>query len=520
MSLLRTGISRVGAVSKRNVQWMPNNEYYLQFGPLNKTYSLRNAQPESQTGGHSGTPTDLQNPTKIKMPLPGIGDDMGGLTAGRDIFSPAGVDFRQAVKTFDVSNDDPFHMLYMDDHSANMHTFQRGEGAKKRRLETLYMNFGPQHPAAHGVLRMILEMAGELIIRADPHIGLLHRGTEKLIEYKTYQQALPYFDRLDYCSMMCNEQAFALAVEKLCNLEVPERAAYIRTMFGEITRILNHTVGIGCGALDIGAMTPFFWLFEEREKLYEIYERVCGARIHAAYVRPGGVQYDLPLGLLDDIYDWAINFSARLDECEEMLTENRIWRHRTVDIGVVTAEDAQNLGMSGVMLRGSGIKWDLRKVAPYDAYDKVDFDVPVGYRGDCFDRYLIRMEEMRQSLKIINQCLDQMPAGPVKCDDKKFTAPSRRDMKESMEAVIHHFKLYTEGYQVPPGSTYTAIEAPKGEFGVYLVSDGSSRPYRCKIKAPGFAHLGAMDHICAGLLLPDVCAVIGTLDIVFGEVDR
>merc|ERR1712142_1390761 len=323
--------------------------------------------------------------------------------------------------------DDPFFMSKEDyDPVLLPHTGRYPEPEKF--VRNMQLNFGPQHPAAHGVLRLVLQLDGETVTRADPHIGLLHRGTEKLIEYKTYQQALPYFDRLDYCSMMCNEQAFSLAVEKMCNLEVPERAAYIRTMFGEITRILNHTVGVGCGALDIGAMTPFFWLFEEREKLYEIYERVCGARIHAAYVRPGGVQYDLPLGLLDDIYDWSINYSARLDECEEMLTENRIWRHRTVDIGVVTAEDALNLGFSGVMLRGSGIKWDLRKVAPYDAYDKVDFDVPVGYRGDCFDRYLIRMEEMRQSLRIINQCLDQMPGGPVKCDDKKFTAPSRRDM--------------------------------------------------------------------------------------------
>jgi len=363
-------------------------------------------------------------------------------------------------------------------------------------------------------------MAGELIIRADPHIGLLHRGTEKLIEYKTYQQALPYFDRLDYCSILVNEQCFSLAVEKLCNIEVPQRGQWIRVLVAEMTRILNHTVGVGCGALDVGAMTPFFWLFEEREKLYELTERLCGARVHANYVRPGGVQYDLPLGFLDDVYDWAINYSARLDECEEMLTENRIWRHRLVDIGVVTSEEALNLGMSGVMLRGSGIKWDLRKVAPYDAYDQVDFDVPIGYRGDCFDRYMIRMEEMRQSLRIINQCLDKMPDGPVKSDDKKFTPPSRSEMKDSMEAVIHHFKLYTEGYQVPPGATYTAVEAPKGELGVYLVSDGTSRPYRCKIKAPGFVHLSAMDHMCSGLLLPDVCAIIGTLDIVFGEVDR
>lgn len=390
----------------------------------------------------------------------------------------------------------------------------------EEKLDTMFMNFGPQHPAAHGVLRLILELAGEVVIRADPHIGLLHRGTEKLMEYKTYHQGLPYFDRLDYCSMMCNEQAYSLAIENLCGLEVPERAKWIRVLFGEITRLLNHTVNVGCGALDVGAMTPFFWLFEEREKMYEIYERVCGARVHAAYVRPGGVQYDLPLGLLDDIYDFAQNYSARLDEVEEMLTENRIWRKRLVDIGVITAEEAQKLGCSGAMLRGSGIKYDVRKNAPYDAYDQVDFDVPIGSRGDCFDRYLIRMEEMRQSVRIINQCLDKLPEGPVKTDDKKFTAPSRAEMKNSMEAVIHHFKYYTEGFQVPPGATYTAIEAPKGEFGVYLVSDGSSRPYRCKIKAPGFNHLAAMDFMSAGLLLPDICAIIGTMDIVFGEVDR
>jgi len=389
-----------------------------------------------------------------------------------------------------------------------------------KKLETMQINFGPQHPAAHGVLRLILEMHGENVMRCDPHIGLLHRGTEKLIEYKTYNQALPYFDRLDYCSMMVNEQCYSLAVEKLCNIDVPLRAKYIRTMFAEITRILNHTVFVGCGALDLGAMTPFFWLFEEREKLYEFYERVCGARMHAAYIRPGGVNLDLPIGLMDDIYDWAKRFSARLDECEEMLTENRIWRNRNVDIGVISYDSAQDWGFSGVMLRGSGIKWDIRKTSPYDAYDLVEFDVPIGTRGDCFDRYLCRVEEMRESLRIIHQCLNQMPEGDVKVDDRKFTPPSRAAMKNDMEAVIHHFKFWTEGYQVPPGATYTAVEAPKGEFGVYLVSDGSSRPYRCKIKAPGFAHLGAIDHVATGNHLPDICGIIGTMDLVFGEIDR
>jgi len=402
----------------------------------------------------------------------------------------------------------------------NQHNRRTHDPVGYKKLETLQINFGPQHPAAHGVLRLILEMHGENVMRCDPHIGLLHRGTEKLIEYKTYNQALPYFDRLDYCSMMINEQCFSLAVEKLCNIDIPLRAKYIRTMFAEITRILNHTVFVGCGALDLGAMTPFFWLFEEREKLYEFYERVCGARMHAAYVRPGGVNLDLPIGLMDDIYDWAKRYSARLDECEEMLTENRVWRNRNVDIGTVSYDSAQEWGMSGVMLRGSGIKWDIRKTSPYDAYDLVEFDVPIGQRGDCFDRYLCRVEEMRESLRIIHQCLNQMPEGDVKVDDRKFTPPSRAAMKNDMEAVIHHFKFWTEGYQVPPGATYTAVEAPKGEFGVYLVSDGTSRPYRCKIKAPGFAHLGAIDHVATGNHLPDICGIIGTMDLVFGEIDR
>ncbi|XP_014479591.1 PREDICTED: NADH-ubiquinone oxidoreductase 49 kDa subunit [Dinoponera quadriceps] len=392
--------------------------------------------------------------------------------------------------------------------------------APKQVIQNIKLNFGPQHPAAHGVLRLILELEGEIVISADPHIGLLHRGTEKLIEYKTYMQALPYFDRLDYVSMMCNEQCFSLAIEKLLNIDVPIRAKYIRVLFGEITRILNHIMGVGTHALDVGAMTPFFWLFEEREKLMEFYERVSGARMHAAYIRPGGVSLDLPLGLMNDIYNWASKYSERLDEVEDLLTENRIWQQRTINIGVVSAQDALNWGFSGVMLRGSGIKWDLRKVAPYDAYDLVEFDVPVGVNGDCYDRYLCRVEEMRQSLRIIHQCLNQMPEGEVRCDDAKIVPPRREEMKNSMEALIHHFKLYTQGFQVPPGATYTSIEAPKGEFGVYLVSDGSSKPYRCKIKAPGFAHLSALHHIGVKHFLADVVAIIGTLDIVFGEIDR
>ncbi|XP_032672873.1 NADH-ubiquinone oxidoreductase 49 kDa subunit [Odontomachus brunneus] len=387
-------------------------------------------------------------------------------------------------------------------------------------IQNIKLNFGPQHPAAHGVLRLILELDGEIVVSADPHIGLLHRGTEKLIEYKTYMQALPYFDRLDYVSMMCNEQCFSLAIEKLLNIDVPLRGKYIRVLFAEITRILNHIMGIGTHALDVGAMTPFFWLFEEREKLMEFYERVSGARMHAAYVRPGGVSLDLPLGLMDDIYDWACKYTERLDEVEDLLTDNRIWRQRTIDIGVVSAEDALNMGFSGVMLRGSGIKWDLRKVAPYDAYDLVDFDIPIGINGDCYDRYICRVEEMRQSLRIIHQCLNQMPEGEVRCDDAKIVPPRREEMKTSMEALIHHFKLYTQGFQVPPGATYTAIEAPKGEFGVYLVSDGSSKPYRCKIKAPGFAHLASLQHIGPKHFLADIVAIIGTLDVVFGEIDR
>jgi NADH dehydrogenase (ubiquinone) Fe-S protein 2 len=388
------------------------------------------------------------------------------------------------------------------------------------KLENYTLNFGPQHPAAHGVLRLMLELNGEVVQRADPHIGLLHRGTEKLIEYKTYLQALPYFDRLDYVSMMTNEQCYSLAVEKLLNIEVPERAKWIRTLFAEMTRILNHIMAVTTHALDVGALTPFLWLFEEREKLMEFYERVSGARMHAAYVRPGGVAQDLPLGLLQDIYIWAGQFSARVDEMEELLSGNRIWLSRLVDVAIVQPHEALDWAFSGVMLRGSGIPWDLRREQPYDAYDQVQFDIPVGYRGDCFDRYLCRVEEMRQSLRIMHQCCNRMPEGAFRIDDHKISPPSRTAMKEDMEALIHHFKLYSEGFAVPPGETYTAIEAPKGEMAVYLVSDGSSRPYRCKIRAPGFAHIAALDFLCRGHYLADVVAIIGTCDLVFGEIDR
>lgn len=389
-----------------------------------------------------------------------------------------------------------------------------------RKIKNFTINFGPQHPAAHGVLRLVLELNGEVVERADPHIGLLHRGTEKLIESKNYLQALPYFDRLDYVSMMAQEHTYSLAVEKLLNADVPLRAQYIRVIFCEITRILNHLLAVGCHALDVGAMTPFFWGFEEREKLMEFYERVSGARLHSSYVRPGGVAQDIPKGLLNDIYIFCEQFGTRLDEIEEMLTGNRIWKQRLVDIGVVPAEEAMNWGFSGVMLRGSGIPWDLRKNQPYEVYDKMDFDIPVGTNGDCYDRYLIRCEEMRQSIRIINQAINMIPEGPIKTDDRKITPPSRAHMKQSMESLIHHFKYYTEGFTVPAGETYTATEAPKGEFGVFLVSNGTARPYRCKIRAPGFSHLAALDHMAKGHMVADVVTIIGTQDIVFGEVDR
>jgi NADH dehydrogenase (ubiquinone) Fe-S protein 2 len=389
-----------------------------------------------------------------------------------------------------------------------------------KKVKNFTINFGPQHPAAHGVLRLVLEMNGEVVQRADPHVGLLHRGTEKLIEYKNYLQALPYFDRLDYVSMMCQEHAYSLAVEKLLNCEVPLRAQYIRVLFSEITRLLNHLLALTCHAMDVGALTPFLWGFEEREKLMEFYERVSGARMHAAYIRPGGVAQDLPIGLCEDIFKFCQQYASRIDEMEEMLTGNRIWKQRLVDIGVVTADQALDWGFSGVMLRGSGVSWDLRKTQPYDVYNKMNFDIPVGMRGDCYDRYLIRIEEMRQSLRIIMQCINELPQGVIKVDDKKITPPSRSQMKQSMESLIHHFKHYTEGFVVPAGETYTAVEAPKGEFGVFLVSNGTNRPYRCKIRAPGFAHLQGIDFMSRNHMLADVVTIIGTQDIVFGEIDR
>nr|QEQ13339.1 NADH dehydrogenase subunit 7 [Ectocarpus siliculosus] len=389
-----------------------------------------------------------------------------------------------------------------------------------KKLKHFTINFGPQHPAAHGVLRLILELNGEVVQRADPHIGLLHRGTEKLIEAKTYFQALPYFDRLDYVSMMCQEHTYALAVENLLQISIPKRAQYIRVLFAEITRLLNHLLAVGCHAMDVGAMTPFLWAFEEREKLMEFYERVSGARMHASYFRPGGVSQDISLGLVDDIFAFVVQFGQRLDEIEEMLTDNRIWQERLVDIGVVSAQEAIDWGFSGVMLRGSGVRWDLRKNEPYEVYSDLNFQGVVGKTGDCYDRYLARVEEMRQSLSIIYQCLNNMPKGSVKVDDAKISPPARTEMKQSMESLIHHFKLYTEGVFVPAGETYTATEAPKGEFGVYLVSDGSNRPYRCKIKAPGFAHLQGLNFMASSHMLADVVTIIGTQDIVFGEVDR
>lgn len=387
-------------------------------------------------------------------------------------------------------------------------------------IKNLTLNFGPQHPAAHGVLRLVLEMDGEVVERADPHIGLLHRGTEKLIEHKTYLQALPYFDRLDYVSPMNQEHCYSLAVEKLLGCEVPLRAKYIRVLFSELTRILNHTLNVTTQALDVGAMTPLLWLFEEREKILEFYERASGARFHSAYIRPGGVHQDIPAGMEEDIYNFAKGFRKYIDDVDDLLTENRIWKQRLVDIGVVTAAQAMDWGFSGPMLRGSGVAWDLRKNQPYEIYDQLDFDVPVGKNGDCWDRYIIRMEEMRQSLRIIMQCIEKMPKGPVVTADPSIAPPKRGAMKHSMEALINHFKLYTEGYHVPAGETYVAVEAPKGEFGVYLVSDGSNKPYRCKVRAPGFAHLQALDFMTKGHMLADVVTVIGTMDIVFGEIDR
>ncbi|WP_226576987.1 NADH-quinone oxidoreductase subunit D [Acuticoccus sediminis] len=384
------------------------------------------------------------------------------------------------------------------------------------------INFGPQHPAAHGVLRLVLELDGEIVTRVDPHIGLLHRGTEKLIEHKTYMQAVPYFDRLDYVAPMNQEHAFALATEQLLGIEIPKRAQLIRVLFCEIGRILSHLLNVTTQAMDVGALTPPLWGFEEREKLMMFYERACGARLHANYFRPGGVHQDLPPELIDDIEAFCDPFLKVVDDLDRLITDNRIFRQRNADIGVVSLDECWAWGFSGVMVRGSGAAWDLRKSQPYECYDELEFDIPIGKNGDCFDRYLIRMEEMRQSVRIMRQCIDMLRAtpGPVHTLDGKVAPPKRAEMKRSMEALIHHFKLYTEGYHVPEGEVYAAVEAPKGEFGVYLVSDGTNKPYRCKIKAPGFAHLQAMDTMCEGHMLADVAAILGSLDIVFGEVDR
>ncbi len=386
--------------------------------------------------------------------------------------------------------------------------------------KTLNLNFGPQHPAAHGVLRLILELDGEVVEHADPHIGLLHRGTEKLIENKTYLQALPYFDRLDYVAPMNQEHAFALAVEKILNIEVPIRAQFIRVIFCEIGRILSHILNITTQALDVGALTPSLWGFEERETLMTFYERVSGSRLHANYFRTGGVHQDLPRGLSEDIAKFCQNFPKVINDLETLLTDNRIFKQRNVDIGIVSKQDALDYSFSGVMLRGSGIPWDLRKSQPYECYDQLDFKIPIGKNGDCYDRYLCRIEEMKESINIINQCLEKMPRGPVKSLDGKISPPPKKEIKESMEALIHHFKLFTEGYRVKKDEIYVAVEAPKGEFGVYLISDGSSKPYKCKIRAPGFSHLQAMDYLIKGHMLADVPAVLGSMDVVFGEIDR
>jgi len=390
----------------------------------------------------------------------------------------------------------------------------------KKKTKTMNLNFGPQHPAAHGVLRLILELDGEVVEKIDPHIGLLHRGTEKLIEHKTYTQAVPYFDRLDYVAPMNQEHAFALAIEKLLDIEVPIRGQYIRILFCEIGRILSHLLNITTQALDVGALTPSLWGFEERETLMTFYERVSGSRLHANYFRPGGVHKDLPRGLSDDIISFCETFPKVVDDLETLLTDNRIFKQRNVDIGIVTKQEALDHSFSGVMLRGSGVAWDLRKSQPYECYQDFNFKIPIGKNGDCYDRYLCRMEEMRESTKIIKECIKKMPGGPVKSVDGKISPPKKEDLKDSMEALIHHFKLFSEGFRVPEGEIYTAVEAPKGEFGVYLISDGSNKPYKCKIRAPGFSHLQAMDYLLKGHMLADVPAVLGSLDIVFGEVDR
>ncbi|GJQ88154.1 hypothetical protein Trydic_g13156 [Trypoxylus dichotomus] len=392
---------------------------------------------------------------------------------------------------------------------------------KETEVQNMVINFGPAHPAAHGVLRMVTHLQGEIVVRLIPHVGFLHRGTEKLMEYKTYLQGLPFFDRLDYVSAMCNEHPYCLAVEKLLNIQVPRRGKYIRTLMAEVTRLLNHMLALACHILDVGAISPFFWLFEERDKLMEVYEKVCGARMHAAYFRPGGVASDIPIGTLADIYDSIRKLGERMDELEDVLTNNRLWVMRTKDIGVVKAEDALNLSFSGVMLRGSGIKWDLRKTQPYEVYDELDFDVPIGVNGDCYDRFLVRLAEIRQSIRLVLQLINNMPEGDVKTDDHKVCPPRRHEMKSSMEALIHHFKYFSSGFEVPPGATYAATEHPKGEMAVYLVSDGSSVPYRCKIRTPSYIHLAAMNYLIGkGNYLADAVAILGTIDVVFGDVDR
>ncbi|MEY3985701.1 MAG: hypothetical protein RLZ59_1146 [Pseudomonadota bacterium] len=383
------------------------------------------------------------------------------------------------------------------------------------------INFGPQHPAAHGVLRLVMELDGEIIERLDPHVGLLHRGTEKLIEYKTYLQALPYFDRLDYCSPLGMEHSYVLAVEKLLNVEVPLRAQYLRVLFAELTRICNHMLNLGSHVMDVGAMTPNLWMFEIREDCLNFFERASGARMHAAWFRPGGVHQDVPLKLLTDIADWLDNRVPQLfEDAISLVADNRIFKQRNVDIAVVSKDDAIRWGFSGPMIRAAGIPWDIRKSQPYDVYDRVEFDVPVGTKGDCYDRFMVRVEEVRQSIRIMKQCLRDMPEGPVLTEDRKVAPPKRADMKQSMEALIHHFKLYTEGFKVPEGSVYVATESPKGEFGVYLVSDGTNKPYRCKIRPTAFSHLQAMDFMSRGHMLADTTAILGALDIVFGECDR
>jgi NADH dehydrogenase (ubiquinone) Fe-S protein 2 len=390
----------------------------------------------------------------------------------------------------------------------------------KNTIKTFQINFGPQHPAAHGVLRLIIELNGEIVVSADPHIGLLHRGTEKLIEYKTFLQAIPYFDRLDYVSMMSQEHAYAIAIESLLNCVIPLRAQYIRVLFSEITRILNHLLAITAHALDVGAFTPFLWAFEEREKLMNFYEQISGARMHASFIRTGGVAQDIPINFLKELYLFCRQFSSRIDELEELLTNNRIWKQRLINVGIVSAQEALNWGFTGVMLRGSGIEWDLRKKYPYEIYSQLNFSIPIGSTGDCYDRYLIRIEEMRQSLSILIQCIKLVPSGLIKIDNQKLLAPSRLFIKKSMEGLIHHFKLFSEGYSVPIGLTYGVIEAPKGEFGVCLITDGTNKPIRCKIKSPGFLHLQGLNMMAKGLFIADVVTIIGTQDIVFGEIDR